>query len=316
MFKEILQIVPKISPGDLNKMVDSLSKRFANVAKKFGSGLVNGLKGGGMVGAAISLIDKLLNPIKEVQDAMDRTLSKADDLSTFAKQFGTTSGKLAKLITYGKATGLDEQNLYMLIEKFQATVAEAAADKNKDTSVRKYVGDTDTAASFFRFIQELQAMPKNEQIRVQQEVFGEKQILRMSDFLNANFAALSKRAPKISDQALTARIDAGADNKDRLDERGANQELRDFYKKLGIVDTAAVDSSIAARQRELDKENKNLANYQNLQKISEASDAILATVQDGIIKLTTLVTNTVDIPGGIKAMLNSRLFKGLFKGEW
>src|SRR4051812_39877327 len=136
VFKEILQIIPRLSSSDLASMDATLSRRFSNIAKKFGKGLLATLTGGGIAGIGLGLIDKLLNPLKETQDAIDRTLKQGDDIVTYAKQFGTTSGKLYRLMQIAKSTGLDEGSFFMLLEKFQATVAEAAADPKKQTSVR------------------------------------------------------------------------------------------------------------------------------------------------------------------------------------
>ncbi len=54
MFKEILQIIPKVNAADLRAMESSLSGRFANVSKKFGKGMLAALTGGGIAGAAES----------------------------------------------------------------------------------------------------------------------------------------------------------------------------------------------------------------------------------------------------------------------
>src|SRR5687767_8200002 len=107
MFSEILKIIPQLDSGDLAKLESSLSGRFTRIAKKFGKGLGSILTGGGIAGLALGLIDKLLNPLKDVQEAIDRSLKDSDDLVTNAKQFDTTAGKLAKLVALGKSTGLE-----------------------------------------------------------------------------------------------------------------------------------------------------------------------------------------------------------------
>src|SRR5690606_31986576 len=120
---EILKIIPKIDAKDLKAMENTLSARFKKIAKGFGKGLASVIKGGGIAGIGLALIDKVLNPLKEVQDAIERTLKANDDVATNAKQFETTAGKLSKLIALGQATGLESEDLYKLISKFQGSVA-------------------------------------------------------------------------------------------------------------------------------------------------------------------------------------------------
>ena len=82
MYTEILKVKPQLDTKDLNKMEKTLQSRFSRLAKGFGKSITNVIKGGGVAGIAIALIDKLLNPLKEVQEAIDRSLSKGDDLAT------------------------------------------------------------------------------------------------------------------------------------------------------------------------------------------------------------------------------------------
>lgn len=171
----------------------------------------------------MALIDKLLNPLKEVQEAIDRSLSKGDDLATFAAQFNTTAGRLAKVQALGEASGLDAEGLRMLLVKFQTSLAEAAADKNKDTSVRAFAGRQDTLEAFFEFIQSLQKLNKGDQLRVQSEVFGERQILKASEFLNADFATLGKQFARFDTEKLTRAANKLANFSDLNDRLGTTR---------------------------------------------------------------------------------------------
>jgi hypothetical protein len=211
LFKEILKIFPQVDSASLGKMERTLNGRFARVAKKFGKGIIGSLIGGGLLGAAVGVIDKLLNPLKEVQEAIDRTLQSADDIVSNAEQFGTDSGTLAKIQGFGKASGLDAEGVNTLISKFQVALAENQADPTKNTSVSAFRGEKDSAKAFFEFIQSLQELGKRDKaaaLLVQQEVFGEKQILKAAEFLNADFLALSKSLSGVSAEQL-----AGANNK-------------------------------------------------------------------------------------------------------
>ena len=210
-------------------MEKSLTTRFGRIAKKFGKGLVATLTGGGVAGLALGLIDKLLNPLKETQEAIDRVLAQGDDVVTNAKQFNTTAGKLFKLQQLAKSTGLDASQLDLLITKFQTAVAEAEADPNKQSAVRQFVGEKDTAEGFFKFIQSLQRLDKNAQVRAQQEVFGEKQILKMADFLNTDFAKQSALIGGRSAEEFTPGLEKLGELNDLKDALAVKRENEDLY---------------------------------------------------------------------------------------
>lgn len=313
MFKEILQIIPKITPSDAAKMESQLVRRFKRVSAAFGKGMVGALTGGGIAGAALGLIDKILNPLKETQDAINKTLAQSDDLVTYAKQFGTTAGRLARLTALGKSTGLDESQLYMLIEKFQATVAEAVADPNKPTSVRNFVGQKDTAEAFFEFIQALQRMEKNQQILVQQEVFGEKQILRMSDFLNTDFAAQSKALGGPTAEQLTPRLEKLGDLNDYRDVLEASRGLKDAYRKGGVISKAMVDMENERAKLDLQRENSQIQSYKDLAAISNAANEIVNLGKEAILGVTSLVVKVTDLTNNVRKLTESRAMKGIMK---
>lgn len=287
MWREILSINPRLDNKDLSKMEKSLSKRFGGIAKKFGKGLVGALAGGGIVGAALGIVERIVNPIKDVQEAIDKTLKTADDIVTNAKQFDTTVGKLTKLIAIAKSTGLEEDNLYMLINKFQNAVAEAAADPNKETSVRKFVGQKDTVDAFFGFIQSLQKLgekDKGAQLRVQQEVFGEKQTLKMADFLQTDFA---KQMVKI--RALPAsnydRVEKLGALNDRTDELGAARFLEDMLKKSQIINESMINARDRQLKMELEQENYRIGTYKELMALNMLTTKSLQLIERSLSEM-------------------------------
>lgn len=281
MFKEILKIIPKIDEKDLRAMEKALQTRFTRLAKNFGKGLKASLMGGGIAGIALGLIDKILNPIKEVQEAIDRTLKGSDDLATNAAQFGTTTGKLAKGVALGEATGLEQDNLFMLINKFANSVAEAVQDPNKPSVVRNYTDQKDMVSAFFDFIQELQKMDKNQQLIVQQQVFGEKQILKMADFLQADFAKLygEMGLGKVSSEKATEKIDKLAALNDLQDKFSASRNFNDRIAKAGIINEGMIRSRDVSEKLLLQRENQRIAAYQNLATLSQSVDKIMIAVE-------------------------------------
>lgn len=313
MFKEILHIIPKLSADALNAMDRTLSGRFGKIAKKFGTGLKNSILGGGLAGAALGIVDKLLNPLKEIQDTIDKTLRQGDDVVTNAKQFGTTSGRLFRLQQLAKSTGLDESSLDMLLAKFQTSVAEAAADPKKQTSVRQFVGEKDTAAAFFEFIQSLQKMEKNQQVIVQQEIFGEKQILKMADFLQTDFAAQAKLLGGPTSEQLTPGLEKLGGLNDLKDALEAQRTLKDVLNKSKTINEDMVRSQAARAERDLMKENQQIKSYLDLAAVSNAANEIVTLVRDGVLGLTGLVVKVTDLANNVKKMADSPMTKGIIK---
>ena len=289
MFSEVLKIIPQIDNKDLAKMEKALQSRFTKIAKGFGKGLANVLKGGGIAGVALALIDKLLNPLKEVQEAIDRSLSKGDDLATFAAQFNTTAGRLAKVQALGESSGLDPEGLRMLLVKFQTSLAEAAADPNKDTSVRAFAGRQDTLEAFFEFIQSLQKLNKGDQLRVQSEVFGERQILKASEFLNADFQTLGKQFARFDADKLTVAANKLANISDLNDRLAASRGLDDLVSKSGVINEGMIRAKDASERLNLQKENARIQSYKDLQAISDSVTKIMGIVEQGLAMLGKLI---------------------------
>lgn len=292
MFSEILKIIPKLDANQLNEMERSLSKRFTKVAKSFGKGIKNIFKGGAIAGLAGGLINKLLNPLKETQDAIERTLSSSDDIATNAKQFGTTSGKLAKLIASAKATGLDQDSLFTLITKFQSAVAQNQIDPTKSASVAQFGNNPDSAESFFDFIQSLQKTDKNSQIRAQTDVFGEKQILKLADFLQQDFASLFQKIglDKVSAAKLTGSIDGQADLNDLLGIENARLSIKDQFTKGNLLNQGTIGQLKGIEKRRLDVENQRIANFKNIVAVAETADKINLILEKGVFKIGEFIT--------------------------
>lgn len=326
MFSEILKITPQIDPKDLAKMERTLQSRFTKIAKNFGKGITNVFKAGGIAGIALALIDKVLNPLKEVQEAIDRTLKSSDDIATNAAQFNTSTGKLFKLIQLAKATGLDQDNLFMLITKFQTAVAQAQANPadGSVSSVRNFTNDKDTAESFFDFIQSLQKMDKNTQLLVQQQIFGEKQILKMADFLQTDFTKKFSEVglDKISTTKLTGSIEKLAGLNDLADVLQARRETQDIIAKSGVINESMIRSRDQSERLNLQKENARIKSYNDLAAISDSVTKIMGLVENGLGLLGNLINKLTPFVDKMTAAVDRwmkspmvRGIKSLFGGE-
>lgn len=305
--------------SDLKKLEDQLQSRFTKISKKFGKGLMDVLKGGGIAGLALGLIDKLLNPLQAVQESIDRMLKTSDDLATQANQFNTSSGKLFKLVQIGKSAGLDQEGLFTLITKFQTAVAQAKADPNDQSvsAVRNFTNEKDTAINFFNFIQSLQKLDRNQQLLVQQQVFGEKQIGKMSEFLNLDFAKQFRATglDRQSSETFTKSIDKMAKLSDLADILKVKNENKDIIDKSRVINESMIKQRAKSDALALEKENLQIKSYNDLAAISDTVSKIMLIVEQGvglIGKLINMVTPFINQATDFMAkFLKSPLMRGV-----
>lgn len=295
MFSQVLKIIPKLEAKDLDAMQKALQGRFTKLTKSFGKGLVNVLKGGGIAGIALKFIDKLLNPLKEVQEAIDRALNTSDDLATNATQFNTSAGKLYKLVQLAKSTGMDQGQIFDALNKFQGAVAQAKANPTDDSvsSVRNYVNQEDTAEAFFSFIQQLQKMTKQQQVLIQTQIFGEKSTLKMASFLQSNFAEQAQRLGMSTTGKYTTSIEKLASLKALQDVQRTRNEGRDIVNKAEVINAGMITARTNSERLAFIKENKQIASYENLQAISDTVARIEGVVGQGISLLGSIVAKVV-----------------------
>lgn len=315
MFKEILQIVPKLAPGDLNNMERSLGRRFTRIAKRFGKGLASVLKGGGVLGLAVGLIDKIVNPLKETQEAIDKLLKRGDDVVTNAKQFGTTAGKLFRLQQIGKSAGLEDRDLDFLITKFQTAVAEAAVtpDTARARVVSNFVGSTDIVDAFTSFIGNLQNMTQEQRQFVQYQVFGERLILKMADFLQTDLAKQNLKLGGPTAAELNPALEKSARLNDQKDFLSAQLELNDTMNKSRAVNEEMVRLQHERNRLELERQNDQIKNYKALADISNSTTEILNLAKQAVLGITSMITRLTNLSENVKKLSESRVIKGFLK---
>jgi hypothetical protein len=316
MLREIFRLSPRIENSDLQRMESSLNQRFARVARRFGRGLLTAIRGGGWIGIAVGALNKILNPLKETQATIDRLLNQGNDLVTNAEQFNTTAGKLFKLQTFAKATGVEESQLFDMMRRFQSAVSQAEADPTKKTSVSQFVGASDMADAFFEFIQSLNKMERNQQVLVQREVFGEKQTLRMADFLRSDFERLTKTLGLGSSDRYTKTFErsSGLAVLDR--ELRARRESKADVAMAKEITEGIIRARDAQGQRDLDQERKRIKSYEDLDAINSKFDTLIKGVENGLSMLGKLTIALEKILGESKI---SKWLRGVakdYKGPW
>ncbi len=332
MFSEVIKLVPSIDRASLGRMFQTLNQRFASVAQKFANGLKNALKFGGLASIGIGLVSRLLNPLEKAEEVIDRIISKGDDAVTNAEEFQSDPGKLLRLEALAATKGLDADTLRQLLGKFQGALAkeqEAAAAPGRleqklkgetDPAKRKvlerelvgakataaqggllheFIGETDTADAFFKFIQSVQKLDKSQQTVVQSEIFGEKVRGKASEFFNAkDFSEILSQLPgskALGDAAVKS--GAVADKKDLL---AAIRNAEDFVKKSSLVKESQVEAIDKSERIKLRGEDEQLKRFDTLmtssiaiQELTHKFDAFVTDFINNVAPQLVTGVNTI-----------------------
>lgn len=292
MFTEILKIKPQLDQSDLRKMEQSLNGRFKRVAQTFGRGLSKIFKGGALLGGLSLIIDRLVNPLKEVQETIDRLLGVSDNLSTFAKQLNTTSGNLAKLQALASSAGIDQRKLLDLLTKYQTELGRARLDPKRESPVRQFLDIPDTAESFFQFVQSLQRVDSTLRNAIAERVFGQRALVETAEFFQLDFDERFKKLglDNISSVNLTQRIErlAGLEELDSI--LKAQRELRELDK----VGQAITEGTIQERHRaglfEIDRAKDRVARIEQISNMNRLIESGLLKLEQGMGLLTQILS--------------------------
>lgn len=319
MFSEVLKIIPRLDTATATAMERNLNTRFQRIAKKFGGGIMSVIKSGGVLGVATALIDKVLNPLQSIQESIEKTLQTGGDLQTYSEQFGTSAGSLARLQAFGRAKGLEPEGVRLLLGKFQSSLAQATADPSKPSAVSAFVGRDDIGEAFFEFIQAMQKLDPVSRNLVQAQVFGEKQILKAADFLNADFKQLAFQIGGPSAQQLSRDIGKLDSAGDVLDITRASRELNDLTTKARLIGPNTINGIIAGEDVALADDNRRLARYDDLKKISMATDKIVKLAEKAYLQLAPVLGTYLpelikNIELAAKGIETSRAVRGMLPG--
>lgn len=301
MLTEILKIQPKLDEGDMSKMEKQLGSRFSRIAKGFGKAL----KGASMLALGSAVLDKLINPLQEVKAAIDRTLGKADDIVTNAKQFNTSTENLIKLRALGNVKGVSNENMDLLITKFQGAVAQAKQNPSDpaNSAVSNYVNEKDSALAFYNFITQLQKMDKNTQLLVQQQVFGEKQVLKMAEFLqDVDFKESAAVLAKVNFKKVADATEKLGTLADKDQGNKTVRELNDLVGKAGVIGGSTVSNMNKAEINNLNRENGRIGRSgqmftaeENMQKMQENLEILTNELLTKIPIIFTAMETIVDL---------------------
>lgn len=310
MISEFLKLKPVVDESALTGMVVKLNKRFGDVAKKFKSGLSSAFKFGpaaigGAIGGALlgGLISRVLNPLKEAEEIIDRILDKGSDITTFASELQSNPGKLAKLESFAQAKGLGSDDLRKMLLDFQSELANERT-RVKDSSekpglLRNFVNQEDTVQAFFDFVKSLQHVSKDVQVIAEETIFGGKIRGRATNFLNAkDFNQVFTQLPSAKSLGNAA-VHTGK-LADERDLQTAIRDAFDFINKSPLINNQMLNDIDSGKKLDQAKENETLKRFEELKKIANS-------MQELIGKFDTFVSNLITV--GVPALISG--FNGI-----
>lgn len=165
MFSEILRIKPVLDDSTAKQMENSLHSRFSRVAGKFGSGLKSVIKGS-ILGISLGLLNKILNPIEELDTKIKGLLGHGMDVKNLAERLGAPSGEVEQLHNVAKSFGFTTDQFTEMVGKFADTIEKAREEianpfqeKSPATMVlAPFANEPDKAKSFKSFMTFLQTV--------------------------------------------------------------------------------------------------------------------------------------------------------------
>lgn len=284
MFTEVIKLTPQIDRAALAKMFRDLNQRFGQVAKKFGDGLKNAFKFGGVATLVAGFAAKLLNPLQKAEELINKITGKGDDAVTNAEEFESDAGKLLRLEAVAAAKGVDSATLRQFLGKFQtqlaaekeaANIAARTGKPAPSGRLTQFLGETDVADAFFKFIQSMQGLDKETQTVIQNEIFGERIRGRGAELFNAkDFGEILSQLP--SSEALGAAAKRSGSLGDLKDLLTAKRESEDFITKSGLLDESqikAIDESERLKNR---ADDETLKRFDSLKTSSIAIQELTA----------------------------------------
>lgn len=187
------------------------------------------------------------------------------------------------------------------IEALQIQLKAAKEEVTKGGALREFVGETDMAEAFFKFIQSMQGLEKSRQVVVQGEIFGEKVRGKASEFFNAKpeeLASILKELPTA--EALAAAAARAGDLADAKDRTVAVNDSRDFVTKAGLVNEGQINSIEQRRLAEQQQENRDLQTFTTLKNTANAIDELTKKFEN---LLKDLAVNVLpELVKGVRAL--------------
>lgn len=311
--KYVLQIDPKISSEDAKKTESQLNSRFAKVAKNYGdemrkqnekvtSGFGATMKNMlgklrvGWVALAGAIASVLTNPFDEVDAKLNELLSKFDNISTRAKQFGIDPTKYWLYTQVGSIAGIKDSGqldnaLLRIADRLEM------ARTGEDPTLKNYLDEKDIIDVFYKLAQTWNQMNPTERSASMADILGTRQANVFAELVQSNWNELAQKALQVNGRQYT-----GADVRERIEKlagleeqqaiQRAQLQTRELISGADTISRSTLQSQLSvelAKQRNILDKMANYATYASTEittlKISNTVNDIKTGVQSIVQKL-------------------------------
>ena len=275
--KYVLNIDPKISAEDAKKTESQLNSRFAKVAKNYGDEmrkqnekvtnsfgshmkLALGKLRVGWVALAGAVASVLTNPFDEVDAKLNELLSKFDNISTRAKQWGVDPTRYWLLNQVGRIAGVPEGGIENALLRIADRLEQART--GEDPTLKNYLQENDIIDVFYKLAQTWNQMNPTERGASMGDILGTRQANVFAELVQSDWNKLAQTAMAGYDWGdLGKSIDKLANLEEQQAIQRAQLETRELMSGSAMISRSTLTSQLSvelAKQRNaIDK----LANY-------------------------------------------------------
>jgi hypothetical protein len=267
--KYTIQVNPQVSASDGQKMENELNKRFANVAKKFGTHLKNSLTTSLKIGAGAGLAGIIgmvaTNPFEKVKEDLKNTLAISDDLMTRAQQFGVSTAKMAQLVAIAHSVGFDVD---LALQNFASKLQEAreykTGDQTKNRALENFVNKKDIIDNFYDFIKSVSNLPAQKRMAEIGKIYGDKMQLKIAELAQQDIEARKKQIrPRGGSQEQVGRsAERLAALEDKMAVLSAQRFQESIIAKSRVISKGTVNVDDAVERAKLNREVQNLSQFE------------------------------------------------------
>lgn len=306
--KYVLQIDPKISAEDAKKTESQLNSRFAKVAKNYGdemrkqnekvtSGFSSRMKLAlgklkvGWLALAGAVASVLTNPFDEVDAKLNELLSKFDNISTRATQWGVDPTRYWLLNQVGRITGVPEGGIDNALLRIADRLEMART--GEDPTLKNYLDEKDIIDVFYKLAQTWNQMNPTERGASMADILGTRQANTFAELVQSDWNQLAQTAMAgYNWDDLGKSIDklAGLEEKQAI--QRAQLETQELMSGSAMISRSTLQSQLSvelAKQRNVLEKLQNYATYASTEvtalKISNTVNDIKTGVQEIVQKL-------------------------------
>ena len=280
----------KATEKKLNSVFDKVTRRFKNGLSKVAKGF--SIAGAvGMLGTALSA---LLNPLAELNDKINNTLSKARDIKQNAAAYGTSVQELAAIQGYARGAGISDEALNTALSRMQVLIGQAAA--GEDNVLSNYKDETNIVKVFYNVMNQLSQMENpTERAKMAADIFGTRGITQLNPLISSGFdqKQFNEFLKGVNLSQYAGAVDKLSGMENLQSQLAFQRDIADVITKANTITESTIRAQDKNEKTRLELENSQIKTY-------ETAAAIDNTLQE----LKLLISNMSVITSKMLPLVN------------